>query len=258
MVMNTVEQLYRYPVKGLSPEPLTQVTLEPGKAFPGDRAIAVTNGRWTFDPTATIAHPKTDFYVLLLHEKLAQLATRYDDATRTVSIAHAGQLAVAARVDDPVASRTLALWLRDFIGEDGAPEVVLAPEWLRFTDVAVVSVPLMHSWSVINLASVRALEDWIGVPVDPMRFRANIYIDTGRAWEEFEWMERDVAFGAIRTRGVLRTQRCLATHVDPATGDRDLDISGAIREAFGHPDMGIYVEGLGGGTLKVGDPVRVG
>lgn len=255
--MTTVEQLYRYPVKGLSPEPLTHVTLEPGKAFPGDRAIAVTNGRWTFDPAATVAHPKTDFYVLLLHEKLAQLATRYDDATRTVSIDLGGRRVAEACIDDRVASTQLAHWLRDFIGEDGSPEVVVAPEWLRFTDVAVVSVPLMHSWSVINLASVRALEDWIGVPVDPMRFRANIYIDTGRAWEEFEWMDRDVHFGDVRTRGVLRTQRCLATHVDPATGDRDLDISGAIREAFGHPDMGIYVEGLGGGTLKIGDPVRV-
>ncbi|MCU0868417.1 MAG: MOSC domain-containing protein [Burkholderiales bacterium] len=255
--MTVVESLYRYPVKGLSPEPLAQVTLQAGKAFPGDRAIAVTNGRWTFDPTATVAHPKTDFYVLLLHERLAQLATRYDDATRTVTIAQDGRDVIAARVDDAAASARLAHWLRDFIGETGTPEVVVAPPWLRFTDVAVVSVPLMHSWSVINLASVRALEDWIGVPVDPMRFRANIVIDTGRAWEEFEWIDRDVAFGDIRTHGVLRTQRCLATHVDPATGDRDLDISGAIRQAFGHPDMGIYVEGRSDGTLTRGDSVRL-
>jgi uncharacterized protein YcbX len=253
--MTAVESLYRYPVKGLTPEPLTEVALTAGRAFPGDRAIAVTNGRWRFDPTERAAHPKTDFYVLVMHESLAKLATRYDDATRTVSIAQDGRPAISARVDDPAQALALARWLRDYLGEDGEPELVTAPEWLRFTDVAVVSVPLMHSWSVINLASVRALEDWIGFPVDPMRFRANVYIDTGRAWEEFEWIGRDVMLGPVHTRGVLRTQRCLATHVDPATGDRDLDISGAIRAGFGHPDMGIYVEGLGDGTLKVGDPV---
>ena len=45
-----VADLYRYPVKGLSPEPLAGVTLEPGKTLPFDRAYAIENGPPGFHP----------------------------------------------------------------------------------------------------------------------------------------------------------------------------------------------------------------
>ncbi|MEA2934800.1 MAG: uncharacterized protein QOD74_1446, partial [Variibacter sp.] len=37
----TVASLYRYPVKGLSPEPLDQAVLERGEYFPADRLFAI-------------------------------------------------------------------------------------------------------------------------------------------------------------------------------------------------------------------------
>ena len=36
--------LYRYPVKGLSPEALSQVALDIGQTFPADRRYAIENG----------------------------------------------------------------------------------------------------------------------------------------------------------------------------------------------------------------------
>ena len=42
--------LYRYPVKGLSPEPLQQVALHIGQTFPADRRYAIENGPSGFDP----------------------------------------------------------------------------------------------------------------------------------------------------------------------------------------------------------------
>ena len=44
--------LYRYPVKGLSPEPLPRVALEAGQTFPADRRYAIENGPSGFDPAA--------------------------------------------------------------------------------------------------------------------------------------------------------------------------------------------------------------
>ena len=45
-----IESLYRYPVKGLSPEPLPSVTLEAGQTLPADRRYAIENGPSGFDP----------------------------------------------------------------------------------------------------------------------------------------------------------------------------------------------------------------
>ncbi len=44
-----IASLYRYPVKGLSPEALDSADLEAGGHFPGDRLFAIENGPSGFD-----------------------------------------------------------------------------------------------------------------------------------------------------------------------------------------------------------------
>src|ERR1700730_4025309 len=51
--------LYRYPVKGLSPEPLQQVALQIGQTSPADRCYAIENGPSGFDPAGPVWRPKT-------------------------------------------------------------------------------------------------------------------------------------------------------------------------------------------------------
>ena len=56
-----VVALYRYPVKGFSPEPLERVRIEMGGTFPFDRAFAIENGPSGFDPAALPIFPKRIF-----------------------------------------------------------------------------------------------------------------------------------------------------------------------------------------------------
>ena len=69
-----VASLHRYPVKGLSPEPLSSVELEKGRFFPCDRLFAFENGRSSFDPAAPAYQPKTRFLMLMKNARLAELA----------------------------------------------------------------------------------------------------------------------------------------------------------------------------------------
>ena len=39
-------------------------------------------------------------------------------------------------------------------------------------------------WLLINLATVRDVERIVGAPVDPLRFRANLYFEGAEAWAE--------------------------------------------------------------------------
>jgi uncharacterized protein YcbX len=253
--VRTIHALYRYPVKGLSPEALAEVVLTPGRGFPLDRAWAITNGTAVFDAADPRPMPKTDFLVLMLHERLATLRTRFADAQSHLTIESPDGTSLEASLETSEGRARVAAFFADFLWDavgDGAPEVVSHPAH-RFTDVSVVSESMMHAVSLVNLASVRALEAAAGQPLDPLRFRANIYFDGGAAYEENDWVGREIALGPVRGRVVLRTQRCPATSVNPATAIRDLDVPAAIEQHFGHRDLGIYVELDAGGPLRTGD-----
>src|SRR3954447_7506146 len=81
-----VAALYRYPFKGLSPEPLERATLKAGEFFPGDRLYAIENGPSGYDPAAPAHQPKIGFLMLGRNARLAALTTRYDDATTVLTI----------------------------------------------------------------------------------------------------------------------------------------------------------------------------
>ena len=96
--------------------------------------------------------------------------------------------------------------------------------------------------SLINLATVRASKQQWGVEIDPLRFRANIYIDGARPWEEFDWVGSEIRIGGAVFAVDRKNGRCGATNVNPATGRRDLDIPGSLRAAFGHKNLGVYLD----------------
>lgn len=251
----TLSALYRYPVKGLSPEPLERAELETSGYFPGDRLYAIENGDSGFNPVAPRHQPKTKYLMLMRDEALARLRTRYDDATATLTVVGEGET-VSAKLDTAEGRAALENLMRRLLPHAlrGEPRVLAAPERYRFTDSNIGYV------SVINRASVQAIEDVLGVPVDPLRFRGNLLVDGLAPWVELEMGGTVLeAPSGLRLKLTQRTVRCAATNVDPVSGIRDLDIPRAIDARLGHRDCGIYAEVIAGGALAVGDtlvPVR--
>ncbi|HVB17153.1 MAG TPA: MOSC domain-containing protein, partial [Stellaceae bacterium] len=72
----TISALYRYPVKGLSAEPLQRVALLPGQCLPDDRRFAIALPSTQFDPDRPEWLSKTHFVMLMRDEQLAALNTR--------------------------------------------------------------------------------------------------------------------------------------------------------------------------------------
>src|SRR2546427_227079 len=87
----SVLAIYRYPVKGLSAEPLPRTRLTPGETIEADRRYAIENGPSGFDPAAPAYLPKARFLMLMKNERLARLETRYDEATNLLSIRAGGR-----------------------------------------------------------------------------------------------------------------------------------------------------------------------
>src|SRR3954447_20779864 len=157
--MAKLQSIYRYPVKGLSPERLSKVRLEPGQTLPADRKYAIENGPSGFDPAAPTYFPKTRFLMLMRDERLATLDTRYQDATHVLTIR--GEARELARGDLSTQEGRLAIeaFFRRFMPKELAgPPKVLQAEGHSFSDVSAKVV------SIINLASVAAIERLVDAP----------------------------------------------------------------------------------------------
>jgi uncharacterized protein len=245
-----IQNLYRYPVKGLSPEPMPLVPLEIGQTFPADRRYAIENGPSGFDPEAPAWLPKPQFLMLMRNERLARLHTRFEDRTNLLTIREEGKTTVSADLET-AEGRTVVerFFASNFAGELRGPPKVLSAAGHSFSDVARKVV------SIINLASVAAIEDIVGQAVHPLRFRANMYVSGWPAWHEFELLDRELAIGDVRLKVVKRIVRCAAVNVDPESAVRDLDIPPTLMRRFGHADCGIYAEVIAGGTIGVGDAI---
>jgi uncharacterized protein YcbX len=244
-----VEAIYRYPVKGLSAEPLPRTRLEIGATLPADRHYAIENGPSDFDPAAPRHQPKQRYLMLMRNERLARLRSRFDPASHTLVVAADGRETVRGDLRTRAGRSAIEHFFAAFCADElrGPPRVLHAPGF-SFSDVARKVV------SIINLASVSAIEDAIGVPVHPLRFRANIYVRGWSPWREFELIGRQIAIGpTARVKIVKRIVRCAAVDVDPDTGIRDLALPGALMRSFGHQDCGVYGEVVSAGEIAVGD-----
>ena len=245
----TLAALCRHPVKGFTAEPMAQVRLAPGEGFPLDRVWAVENGPSGFDPAAPAFVPKQKFTVLASLPRVAAATTRYDEEAGVLHAAAEGLAPFAGRLDAPAGRADFVAWLGDLLGQDarGPLRLVEGPPSHRFTDHPQGQV------SLINLASVRDLSRRLGVELDPLRFRANLYVEGWPAWAEDDWVGETLEVGAVKATVFKPIVRCAATHVNPRTAVGDVDVTRALFENYGHMNCGLYLTVTTAGRLAVGD-----
>ena len=249
----TVAQIYRYPVKGLSGEPLDRTELSVGQALRGDRRFALARAGTRFETGEPHWLPKTSFLTQMQDERLAALTTSYCEADGILTICRDGRRVVQATLTTPVGRGVVEEFFSAYLREQisGRPKLVMAPEREMFSDH---SEPLV---SLINLASVRDLERVVGKAVDPLRFRANIYVDGAPPWSERDWRGAEVAIGDARLVVTESIRRCSNTNVRPGHGVRDMNIPKALQRGFGHTECGVYARVILAGIIAVGDAVTV-
>ena len=248
-----VKSIYRYPVKGLSAEKLPGTVLAAGQTVPADRLYAIENGPSGFDRAAPAYIPKNRFLMLMRNERLARLDTHFDDATHMLTVREGGRAAARGDLRTPAGCQAIEAFFAGFCADElrGPPRVLHAPGH-SFSDVAKKVV------SIINLASVADIETLVGAAVDPLRFRANLYVENWPAWREFELIGQTLSVGAqVRLKVVKRIMRCAATNVEPGTGIRDLTIPATLTRSFDHADCGIYAEVIAGGPIAAGDRIDI-
>ncbi len=247
-----ITALYRYPVKGLAPERLDETQLRPGETIPFDRNWAIENGPGRFDAQNPLHLPKINFLMLMRNERLAALDMTFDEESKTLTLLRDSKQVAKGALDTLIGRQLIEQFMAGYMADDlrGAPRIVHAPGH-SFSDVAA---KCLH---IVNLASVRELERVAGRPIDPLRFRANVYVEAPEPWMEFDWVGAEIALGPARLEVFARTDRCEATNVDPETGNRDMAVPALLERVLGQRDFGLYATVNSGGRICVGDELSI-
>ena len=248
--MPVISNIYRYPVKGLSAQRVASAVVQAGQPFPHDRIFALARPRSPIETDTAKWAKKGLFVMLMLDEALARVRTQFDVQTLDFTIQQGNQQLLAVNLASQKGRSQVEEFYHQLVPTLNGPPRLVRAESGHFMDKPD------NVLSLINLATVRSLEQQWGFEVDPLRFRANIYIDGAEPWEEFAWIGQDVMLGDTLFRVDRRNGRCGATNVNPQNGHRDLDIPGSLRAAFGHKDLGVYLVARRTGEIAIGAAVK--
>ena len=261
--MPRIVALYRYPVKGFTPQPCASLAILPEGRVAGDRVL---NFRFANAPVADDQWcRKYEGVVLANTPGLARLTAQFDQAGMRLCISADGKVLADAALDEAGRAHLVNALTEYVMALEDNP-LKHHPERLplklvgdgatpRYQDNEAGQVTL-HSRESLASAAVA-----LGDPaLSELRFRSNIAIEGVNAWEEQDWLGRRVRIGKVEFEVVKPKVRCLATHANPATGARDLQVMQTLVSAFGQqqPTFGIGMLTHGaGGEIRVGDEVRV-
>lgn len=245
--------IHRFPVKGLTPQPLAAAQLTPDQPIANDRRFALAHGGSAFDATAPAFQKKAHFLTWIRNPPLAALDCSFDAGGTKITIKKDGRLLVQeADLTSPLSRPAIEKVVLDHIGHDaarGSVKVAEAPgAW--FADVPDPYI------SIQNTATLRDIAAKMGVPdLDWRRLRGNFLIDGFDAWTEMNWVGAKLQIGAAVLRVDAIIGRCAATHVNPDSGQPDADVLAGLRDGWGHNKCGVYARVVQAGTVRPGDKV---
>ena len=243
--MSRLAAIWRHPIKGIGREALGAVDLAPGAPVPLDRAWALLQEG---APDVEGWQPRRAFLQGAAGPSLMAVSATWDGEALTLE--HPERPAL--RLDPDRDGAALAEWVAPIWPADRPPpaRLVKGPP----TGMADNDAPLV---SIVNLASVDALSEAAGAPLDARRFRANLAVEGLEPWAEWGWVGGTLRVGEAVLEVTERIERCRATEADPVTGRREHDPVRLLREGWGHKDFGVFARVVRGGAVARGDSVAV-
>lgn len=258
-----VAALYRYPVKGFTPEACETLTVLAEGRIAGDRVLAF---RLANADAADAAWSRKQQCVVLMNTPgLARLDVRFDHRALRLRIGLEGATLAEGALDDDGRKR-LAAAIGDYVLKLKENPLSGHPQRLPLRLVGDGVTPryqdneggqaTLHSRESLAAVAAAAGDD----ALDEARFRSNIAIEGVNAWQENKWVGRAIRIGEVEFDVVRHKVRCLATHANPRTGKRDLRVMSTLMRAFAQEEP-TFAVGMttrsSGGEIRLGDEVTL-
>jgi uncharacterized protein len=229
-LVGRVVELWRYPVKSMAAEPLTEVEVS-WHGFAGDR-------RWAFIRDGV---PQSGFPWLTLRERADMNRYRpsfvdpaQPDKSPTVVQTPAG---VVFDVTDPALARELH---------------PVGARVIKQNRGVFDTFPL----SLVTTQTLARLGEMVGAELDVRRFRPNIVVEAARQapFQEDDWVGHVLRIGGMSMRVDKRDGRCVVVTIDPATTELNPAILRTVAQDR-QGCLGVYGSTVTPGRVATGDPV---
>jgi hypothetical protein len=248
-----IERLYRYPIKGLTGQRLDAVTISKDGPMPYDRVFAIAHGATDFDDQAPRFLRKQNFLVLMQNPEMAAIKVTYFTEPGQVTMRFPDGESFSGNLYKSSDRCRAESMIAGHVGErsrGGPPRIVYADAH-RFFDNE------KRFLSIINLESVNALSAAVGEYLDPLRFRANVYVSGLAAWSEADLVGKRLRCGSSGLHVAEATTRCSATSVNPVTANVDINVPYSLRKHYGTLAIGVYATVEEAGRLATEDVFEV-
>ena len=260
ITIGTVESLWRYPVKSMSGEEMTEAFMG-FSGFYGDRCYAFKNSaaRKGFPylnaniqqqmlryrpqfryPERTITPPN-----LIEAMCIAPGVTPANAEPNDLILDVVTPSGAVVDVNDPALIEMLGEGLR------GENQLTLVRSDRALTDCRPVSL--------ISVQTVQQVEEELDIPIDKRRFRANVYLNLAAndGFAENELVGRRARIGANAEIAILeRDPRCKMISLDPDTGEHNPEVLRKVAKAHAN-FAGVYCAVLVEGVLTKGDSIHL-
>ena len=260
--MAHIAALYRYPVKGFTPEECETLTVLDEGRIAGDRVLGV---RFADTEAPDNAWSRKHGMLALINTPgLARLRCTFDAKAGRLRISN-GRLLLADDILNLQGRRHIGEALAEYVLKLDENPLENHPERLPLRVIGDSHSPRYHDEqpgrvTLHGRGSLQAVQAAIGNEVSEVRFRSNIAVDGLAAWEEQSWVGQKIRIGAVEFDVVKPKTRCLATHANPVTGERDQPILTTLTQKIGQENPTFAVAMLpswSGGQIRVGDPVSL-
>lgn len=272
MTTAKIKELWKYPIKGLTPQKWEQLLLTQGQGIKGDRAFALMfldrekegENPIPFSELQNIPWlSKKHFAVQNDWPALAALDCNYHTETQKLQVKFQENLLLEANPNDPQERQRIgeffSRYLRDLDPTETARHPLKNPLVLVGNSEGNCSYPDREAFhlSLLSQETLNHLSQLTGKEIDSRRFRANVILENVRAWEEFEWVGKTVLLGEAKLLISARINRCVNIEVNPETGQRDLPLLRVLQQNFSHKQTGVLATIIQGGSVQTGDQLII-
>lgn len=264
--MPEVTGLFRHPVKSLTPESRKSLEIMADGRVKGDRVLAFRfqnagdASDWTWQT-------KQNFAGLVNTPGLARLWAKYDDDDRHLQVYENSLLIIDGSIDDPAHRSTMSRTFTDYVMTLSDNPLTEHPERCPLVLVGDGEQPLFHD-SADGLVTLYSTESLVALGaamgdnnLDGKRFRSNIVVSgMSNPFTELSWINKSLRIGEMEFVVTKTIKRCLVTHANPVTGERDRDIMGTLTRQFTGeiPQFAIKLQLISGpGVLRLGDQIEL-
>ncbi len=261
--MPTVTELYRYPVKSFTPERLDELRVVNG-VVKGDRVLGFRFANQGA-PDDWSWRRKINFVGLVNTPGIALLELSFDDESRMLSLKYENEILAEGSIDSEEDRSDLSEAIGEYVTSLEINPLVGNPERVPLNLIGDGRQSLFHDFEVGGITlfskeSLDALGASMGSEVDGRRFRSNIVVEGVEAWNELTW-SGSVKIGNGKYKTELLVPRCLVTHANPVTGERDHDIMKSLIVANNNETPTFAIQLIpqdSEAVISVGDSVIIG